>query len=356
MPTPLTALVVDDSALYRQMVRNVLERIGGIEVVGTAADGEEALRKAHELRPDLVTLDVTMPRMDGIGVLRAFRRTGLKARVIMVSSLTADGAPATVEALLEGAFHYVLKPTGLDAHLAREHLFRELAATITGLARGHAAPPQPPQPRAILPIGTGFDAIAIGASTGGPDVLRRIIPLLDARMGVPVAIVQHMPPVFTATLARRLDELAAIRVVEAVDGMAFEGGRVHLAAGGSHLVVRRPPEGPLIEASPRDATVVCRSDSSPPRHGCRPSVDVLLESMVAIYGSRLLVAILTGMGQDGAEGCAAVKAAGGTVVAQESGECAVYGMPKAVIERGLADAVLPVDGIAAVLSAGRALR
>lgn len=356
MPPPLTALVVDDSALYRQMVRNVLERIGGIEVVGAAADGEEAVRKAHALRPDLVTLDVTMPGMDGIGVLREFRRTGVKARVVMVSSLTGEGAPATVEALLEGAFHYVLKPAGLDAHLAREHLFRELAAAIDGITRGHAPASQPPRPGSPIASDRGFDAIAIGTSTGGPEMLRRLIPLLDARLEVPVAVVQHMPPVFTSTLARRLDELAAIRVVEAIDGMPFDRGRVHVAAGGSHLVVRRPAEGAGGGPSQRDAAVVCRCDPSPARHGCRPSVDALLESMVEIYGGRLLVAILTGMGNDGAEGCAAVKAAGGIVLAQEAGECAVYGMPKAVIERGLADAVLPVAEIAALLSAGRARR
>jgi two-component system chemotaxis response regulator CheB len=356
MPPPLSALVVDDSALYRQMVRNVLERIGGIEVVGTAADGEEAVRKAHSLRPEIVTLDVTMPRLDGIGVLREFRRTGVKARVIMVSSLTGEGAPATVDALLEGAHHYVLKPAGLDAHLAREQLHRDLAATIAGIARGPVAPAWPPKPPPSLAPERGFDAIAIGTSTGGPEVLRRIVPLLDARLEVPVAVVQHMPPGFTSTLARRLDELAAIRVVEAVDGMPLERGRVHVAAGGSHLVVRRPAEGAGIDSARRDKTVVCLSDSSPARHGCRPSVDVLLESMVEVYGGRLLVAILTGMGHDGAEGCAAVKAAGGIILAQEAGECAVYGMPKAVIERGLADAVLPAAGIAALLSAGSARR
>lgn len=353
MPPPLTALVVDDSALYRQMVRNVLERIGGVEVVGSAADGEEAVRMAHELQPDVVTLDVTMPRLDGIGVLRAFRRTGVRARVIMVSSLTADGAPATVEALLEGAFDHVLKPAGLDPHKARDHLFRELAAALAGISAGEPSRPSFRQPREAPRRSIGYDAIAIGASTGGPEALRRLVPLFDSRLDVPVAVVQHMPPVFTATLAHRLDELSAVGVVEAADGMPFAAGRVHVAAGGSHLVIRRTGDATGGVAA---RVAVCRTENTPARHGCRPAVDVLLESMVEVYASRLLVVILTGMGHDGADGCAAVKAAGGTVLAQEPGECAVYGMPKAVIERGLADAVLSVSDIAALLAAGRAMR
>lgn len=365
MPSPLRALIVDDSALYRQMIRNVLERIGGVQVVGTAADGEEAVLKAREFIPDVVTLDVTMPRMDGIEVLREFRRAGIRSRVIMISSLTRDGAPATVEALLEGAFDYVLKPVELDAHVARDRLARELGAIVTGIMERSSTPATPPRPVASRPYAPAYDAIAIGASTGGPEILRRMVSLLATPLAVPVAVVQHMPPVFTATLAKRLDELStAARVVETIDGMPFERGRIHVAAGGCHLrtqriqgVVKTADDGGAPGVPSRSESVVCRNDSSsPPKLGCRPSVDVLLESMVATYGGRLLAVILTGMGHDGADGCAAVRAAGGTVVAQVAGECAVYGMPKAVIERGLADAVMSVTEIAALLSAGRALR
>jgi len=344
---PLTILVADDSALYRQMLVNVLRRCEGVEVVGVAADGGDTVAKVASLRPDVVTLDVRMPVLNGIDVLRALRKQGSTTRVIMVSSLTGDGDPTTVEALLEGAFDYVLKPVGLDPHLARESLRTALAEKLThirALLRPHAAPAATPvsisHDGRPTPARLPFDAVAIGTSTGGPEALRAILPALPADLPVPVLLVQHMPPHFTATLATRLDEMSAISVVEAATGMPVQAGRVHVAAGGKHL--RVAVHGPSAS---------CATDEGPPRHGCRPSFDVLLESLVEAHGGRVLAVVLTGMGCDGLEGCTRLKQRGGTVIAQSPASCAVYGMPKAVIEHGLADAILPLDAIARFISA-----
>jgi two-component system chemotaxis response regulator CheB len=347
MRPPLTVVVADDSALYRQMLLNVLRRIDGVEVVGMAAHGREAVETVLRLRPDVLTLDVNMPLLDGIGVLRELRAAGSQAKAIMVSSLTADGSPATVEALLEGAFDYVLKPAGIEPHLAREAIQAALTEKLTHLRSGAAAsggsrePARPVAADAAARTSLPYDAIAIGTSTGGPETLRLLIPLLPKDLPVPVLLVQHMPPVFTATLARRLDELSAVQVVEAADGMQVEPGRVHVAPGGRHL-----------RLVVRDGLPACSVDDGVPRLGCRPSFDNLLESMLEIYGGRMLAVVLTGMGCDGLEGARRLKARGGIVVAQSAETCGVYGMPKAVVERGLADAVLPPEAIGQLLAAG----
>lgn len=343
---PLTVVIADDSALYRQMLHNVLRRIEGVEVVGMAADGREAIECVRRLRPDALTLDVHMPVLDGISVLRQLRAGGSTTRAIMVSSLTGEGAPATVEALLEGAFDYLPKPTGLEPHLARQAIH---ASLVEKLANLRAALAPKPAPSAVahghVPAGPraagSHDAIVIGCSTGGPEALRTLVPRLPPDLQVPVFIVQHMPPGFTATLAARLDATSAVRVVEAADGMAAEPGTVHVAPGGRHLRIAR-----------RERTMHCVLDDSAPRHGCRPSVDVLLESMVEVHGGRILAFVLTGMGCDGLHGCRGLKARGGRVVAQSPEGCAVFGMPKAVIENGLADAVLSLEAIGETLACG----
>lgn len=341
MPPPITVVVADDSALYRQMLLNVLRRIDGVEVVGTAANGREAVEGALRLRPDVVTLDVHMPGLDGIGVLRELRTRGSRTKAIMVSSLTGDGSPATVEALLEGAFDYLLKPVSLEPHLAREAI---QSALVEKLAHVRAAlhPPAsgtrtaPPAMSDSMPRKPDlpYDAIAIGCSTGGPEVLRILIPLLPKTLPIPVYLVQHMPAGFTATLAARLDELSAIGVVEAADGMAGQAGRVHVAPGGRHL-----------RLVVRDGKTICGTDESAPRLGCRPCFDNLLESMVEIHGGRMIAVVLTGMGCDGLDGCRRLKGKGGLVIAQSHETCTVYGMPKAVIENGLADSVMPPTAI-----------
>jgi two-component system chemotaxis response regulator CheB len=348
MTAPLTVLVADDSALYRQMLQNVLRRIDGVEVVGFAADGREAVARARDVRPDVITLDVHMPVMDGIAVLRALRQHGLPTKAIMVSSLTSAGSPATVEALIEGAFDYVLKPVGLDPHLAREAIRMALAEKLSGCreaAVGRPLPKSEPgpsgRPSGARRVALPYDAIAIGTSTGGPEALRTLLPRLPQDLPVPVLVVQHMPPMFTATLAARLHELSAVGVIEAAEGMVVEPGRAYVAPGGRHL-----------RLAARDGRVTCVIDDGPARLGCRPSFNNLLESMIDLYGARLVAAVLTGMGSDGLDGCRRLRAAGGQVVAQSHETCTVYGMPKAVIEDGLAHAVLPPAALADALATG----
>lgn len=341
---PLTALIAEDSALYRQMLHNVLQRIPGVEVVGTAVDGVEAVAKVLEFRPDILTLDVQMPRLDGLAVLRELRSRGSRTKAIVVSSLTVDGAPTTVEALMEGAFDVIAKPVGVDPHVARVSLQEALLERLSALVDtrhasamgGHAAA----LPAPIRSGKSAIAAVAIGTSTGGPQALRAVVPALPADLPVPVFIVQHMPVGFTASLATRLDELSPLRVVEASHGMPVTRGCVHVAMGGWHLTIDR-----------RGDAIHCVLDAGPIRLGCRPSFDSLLESMVRVHGGKMLAVVMTGMGQDGLAGCRALKSAGGFVVAQAAAGCAVYGMPKAVAEAGLADAVLPLDGIATAITA-----
>ena len=344
--SPLTVVIADDSGLYRQMLINVLRRIEGVEVVGVASDGGEAVARVLSLRPDVVTLDVRMPVMDGIAVLRALRKAGSTARVVMVSSLTGEHDPTTVEALMEGAFDHVLKPVGLDPHLARESLrqsltekLRTIRAVIHPVAGAPPVVQTPPVTRPIQKSGLPYDAIAIGTSTGGPEALRQLIPRLPEGLPIPALLVQHMPAMFTPTLAARLDEMAAIRVAEAAEGMVAESGRVHVAPGGRHLRLTK-----------RADVVSCTIDDGPPRLGCRPSFDNLLESMMEIYGGRMVAVVLTGMGCDGLEGCRRLKARGGMVIAQSHATCTVDGMPKAIVENRLADAILPIQAIADALT------
>lgn len=341
----LTVLIADDSALYRQMLQNVLQRIPNVEIVGTAVDGVDAVKQVFELHPDVITLDIQMPKLDGLGVLRELRGRGSRTKAIMVSSLTLDGAPATVEALMEGAFDVVPKPVGVDPHVARaaihEALLEKLSAIVDSERRPVDVVGAVAAKRILAGSGTrAVEAIAIGTSTGGPQALRSLIPLLPRDLPVPVLVVQHMPVGFTASLAHRLNETSALDVFEATHGMPIGAGQVILAAGGWHLTVERGREG-----------VRCVLDASPLRHGCRPSFDSLLESMVATYGGAMLAIVMTGMGQDGLAGCRAVKDAGGAVITQAAAGCAVYGMPKVVAEAGLSDAVLPLEALAEAMTA-----
>lgn len=344
----LRVAVVDDSALYRRMLLNVLAMIPGVEVVGTASNGFEAVELIAHTKPDVVTLDVQMPGMDGIEVLRVLKQRGLSARAIMVSSLTAEGAPTTVNALMEGAFDFILKPAGVETHVSRDAIHRELVGKLVavresmiGLPAAVGPVPTPPIARAATPRAATprrYDAIVIGSSTGGPQALRSVIPFFSTGLDVPVLVVQHIPAQFTASLAERLDGMSWMRVIEATDGMPIEPGHVYLAPGGRHLGVARRDEG-----------MVCVLDDSPRRRGCRPSVDHLLETASQAYEGRVLAAVLTGMGCDGLEGCRALKQAGGGVMAQSADTCVVYGMPKAVVEAGLADETVPIEKVAARL-------
>jgi two-component system chemotaxis response regulator CheB len=337
-------LIVDDSALYRQTIRNALHEAPDISIVGFAKDGLEAIEKIEALDPDLLTLDVAMPDMDGVSVLREINRRHLRAKAIMVSSLTSEGAQVTTDALLEGAFDFILKPSGGDLARNRQELrlaldekigaFRETGGDPKARRPVLRRPPVEPEPAAAPPAGAECRAVLIGTSTGGPAALKTVLPGLPADLPVPVLVVQHMPSQYTTSLARRLDEMCALDVIEAADGVEPRAGTVLLAPGGRQMKLAR-----------RDDRVVVRITDDPQENGCRPSVDYLLWSAIDVFDGRALAVIMTGMGRDGLKACGALKQRGGRVFAQHEYGCVVYGMPKAVIEEGIADRVLPLGRI-----------
>ena len=342
-------LVVDDSVVVRRLVTRVLEEDPGIEVVGSAANGRIALAKVGQLQPDVVTLDIEMPELDGLATLAELRPRWPRLPVIMFSTLTERGAEATLEALSLGASDYVTKPTGLhNAAEAMATVKAELLPRIKALygsrklsrAPQAAAPvtPAPPvvTPPAARPAQPGrVDLVTIGVSTGGPNALADLLPALPATFPVPIVIVQHMPPVFTRMLANRLDSRCAVRVVEAEGGEILSPGRVYVAAGGQHLTLTR-----------QGTSVVTVANDDPPENSCRPAVDVLFRSVAALYGDSALAVVLTGMGQDGLRGSEVIRVAGGQVLAQDEASSVVWGMPGFVARAGLADAVLPLDAMA----------
>ncbi|SNT02392.1 two-component system, chemotaxis family, response regulator CheB [Geodermatophilus saharensis] len=345
---PIRVLVVDDSVVVRKIVTDVLSSDPAIEVVGTAVNGKLALGKVDQLRPDLVTMDIEMPEMNGIEAVRALRAARNRLPIVMFSTLTERGAAATLDALSAGANDYVTKPANVGSVAAsmesvREQLIPRIKALtgrpVTGPPRPAAAPvaPRTPAPRSAAHKAPAV--LVVGSSTGGPEALARVLPALPAALPVPVLVVQHMPPVFTRQFAQRLDRLSALRVVEAADGSPLLPGTVHLAPGDHHLTVR---------GSGRGATTVL--SQGPPENFCRPAVDPLFRSAVTAYDGAVLSVVLTGMGADGREGASAVRDAGGTVVVQDQATSVVWGMPGAVASAGLADEVLPLDRIAEAIT------
>lgn len=348
----ISVLVVDDSALVRRVVTDALAEDPDIEVVGTAANGRLALAKIEQLSPDLITLDIEMPEMDGLATLRELRKSRARLPVIMFSTLTEVGATATLNALALGASDYVTKPSNTGSFAeARRNVQEQLIPRIHALCRkprtsppaAPAAPsaparPAPPRPAAAAPAvaRTGrIDLVAVGCSTGGPDALTKVVAGFPATFPVPIVVVQHMPAVFTRMFAQRLDRAAPMRVVEATDGMPLECGCVYIAPGDYHLEVSRL----------RNVTMT-RLTQAPPENFCRPAVDVLFRSVAPIYGAATLAVILTGMGHDGLAGCQLLRSAGAEIVAQDQATSVVWGMPGAVTEAGLADQVLPLDRVA----------
>ncbi len=344
MTSPVRVLIVDDSALYRQTIQNVLRDVDGLRVVGIARNGLEALQKIEECEPDLLTLDVQMPDMDGIQVLHEIKRRRYAVAAIMVSSFTDHGAQVTTDALLEGAFDFILKPSSSDIAANREQLKRSLVSKITAFResgrtrRHHPCADRPVRElecEPLSPTTSTCRAIVIGTSTGGPEALKAVLPKLPADLSVPVFVVQHMPPVYTTSLARRLDSNSAISVVEGNDGMVAGGGMVILAPGGQQMGLRSENHGLRVAVT-----------DAPPENAVRPAVDYLLRSATGVLRGDLLAIIMTGMGKDGLLGCRLVKQAGGCVFAQSQCDSVVYGMPKAVIDDCLADRILPLGKMA----------
>lgn len=343
MAGPINVLVVDDAVVVRRMVSDVLDGDPDIHVAGTAANGRIALQKVKQSCPDIVTLDVEMPEMDGLETVRELRKAFPRLPVIMFSTLTTRGAAATLDALAHGASDYVAKPANVGSVSEAQNRIREqLIPKIKTLCGRPTSTYMPlPKPQVVLkahaPAAVTLppDAVVIGVSTGGPNALAEVIPALPRDLAVPVAIVQHMPPVFTRTLAERLNASSQVTVVEAEHGMVLKPGWVYIAPGGYHMTVQRD-----------GVRVVALLNQQPPENFCRPSVDVLFRSAAAVYGSRLLGVILTGMGKDGLEGTDAIVARDGHVLAQDEASSVVWGMPGFVARAGLADAVLPLGLVA----------
>lgn len=345
--TPVTekikVLVVDDSAFMRFTISNYLNKLPDIKVVGSAQNGEEALLFIPRLQPDVVTLDVEMPKLDGISTLRAIMAKYPRP-VIMLSSMTKEGAVETIQALTLGAFDFVTKP---EQKANVNSVMEDVAYKIRRATKAKVWTPIPviqPLPqkepeKMMKPMRDrrkNEPVVVIGSSTGGPRALNTVIPALPKGLNAPVMIIQHMPAGFTRSLADRLDSLSPLKVKEAVPGDTLKVGQVLIAPGGFHTVFDQDEQATM--------------NQNPPVHGVRPSVDVTLTSIVQLYGEKTISVILTGMGHDGTNGSGLVRSAGGKVVAEDESTCVVWGMPRSVYESGFVDHVVPLDKIAEKIS------
>lgn len=344
---PIRVLVVDDSAFMRRAIERLLTEHPGVTVVGQAPDGVEAVKQALALRPDVITMDVEMPRMDGVSAVGEIMQT-VPTPIVMVSTLTSSGTETAIRAMEAGAVECIGKPSGLSADLVNvgENLLQAVTrASVARVQRRRPqltpvrqAPPMPTRPQVAnggrLPA---HNVLVIGSSTGGPPALTEVVPHLPGDLAAAVIVVQHMPAGFTGALARRLDALSPLNVAEAVDGEAILNGRVYVAPGDFHLVVGKDKRVHL--------------NQEPAVHGVRPSVDVTLFSVAEAFGRAANVAILTGMGRDGADGAARLESAGGKVIAQDEATCVVYGMPRVTMEKTKSATQVPLEHVARALVA-----
>jgi two-component system chemotaxis response regulator CheB len=333
----IRVLVVDDSAFVRKVIRQMLTRSPFIEVVGTARDGREALEQVASLNPDVVTLDLMMPGLDGVGFLK--QQMARRPVAVVVCSITHESGAVALEALEAGAVDFVQKPSALATdrifEMADELIAKVKAAAevrLPSIAMPVRATPAAAPLSIAVPEHTGVDIVVIGVSTGGPQGLRQVIPLLPADMNVPVAIVLHMPIGYTAMYAHRLNDLSPLSVSEAQAGDEVRAGRVLLAPAGRHMTFRRQPDG----------TVRVHLDVRPVDSAYKPSVDELFRSAAEVYSGRVLGVVMTGMGNDGTVGARHIKSSGGRMLTEAESSCVVYGMPRAVVEAGVSDRSEPL--------------
>ena len=336
---PVRILVVDDSAVIRRVLSEMLASDPEIVVAGTAGNGIQALARIPETKPDLVTLDIEMPGMNGLETLVEIRKLYPKLPVIMFSTLTERGATATLDALARGASDYVTKPSHERAGVSRERVREELIRKIKSLCVVRVPQPGPgPWPTPSLVSArpqARIDVVAIGTSTGGPNALTLLIPQFPADFPVPIVIVQHMPPLFTRLLSERLNTLARLEVREGKEGKKLQRGQIWIAPGDQHMTVAR-----------RGTEFVLGLNHDPQENSCRPAVDVLFRSVAQTYGANVLAVVLTGMGADGTRGSAEIREAGGEVIVQDEASSVVWGMPGSVVAASLADRIYPLGGIA----------
>jgi two-component system, chemotaxis family, protein-glutamate methylesterase/glutaminase len=334
---PVRVLVVDDSVVVRMLLSKALAASADVQLAGTAPNGAIALSKIPQLNPDVITLDIEMPGLDGIETLVQIRKLYPKLPVIMFSTLTEQGAAITLEALSLGASDYMTKPSNTSSLAsAMEQVRRELVAKVIGLARRSKATAFAPLPLVANrpPADRRIDILAIGTSTGGPNALVEVIPRLPKDFPIPTVIVQHMPPLFTRLLAERLNAQSELTVKEAEAGKPVEAGQVWVARGDHHMTVSR-----------NGTEVLLNLDQEPPENSCRPAVDVLFRSVAQTYGSNVLAVVMTGMGSDGVRGAAHIRDAGGEILVQDEASSVVWGMPGAVVSAGLADRISPLSEI-----------
>ena len=344
-------LVVDDSAFMRRVTTEIIDASGEFTVIGTARNGYDALKQIHALDPDLVTLDVDMPELDGLNALGYIMSEMPRPVVMLSAGTTSSGQAATLRALELGAVDFVCKPSGsisLDLRIVTTELLDALrAAMLTNVAAQRMMPRL-----AVDKIGGAIktegatSVVGIASSTGGPRALTAVLPALPRTLAAAVLVVQHMPSGFTKSLAQRLDAISPLPIEEAEDGALVVDGRVYVAPGGYHMTVRSSPSGPRIGL-----------DTSAPLWGVRPAADHLFRSLADAFGASTLAVVLTGMGRDGAEGTRAIRAAGGRALAQDRETSTIFSMPQAAIEIGGAERVLPLteigSGIADLVGAVR---
>lgn len=348
----IKVIVVDDSALMRKIISDMLNAEEDIEVIGIAKNGEELLLKLETLNPDIITLDVEMPKMNGITALKELKKRGITVPVIMLSSISIKGTELTIECLESGAFDFIPKPSGeisLDINKVREDLTEKIRGAYNKISPGNNSrefkrmgitlKEQREIRRESLKKGKEAEgnaigrikAVAIGASTGGPKALYSVITALPKDIGVPVFVVQHMPAGFTKAFSERLNANSDIRVKEAAEGDDIEKDTVYIAPGGFHMEVWEDKKIHL--------------NTEPSIWGVRPAVDKLFISASKVYGTNLMSVVLTGMGKDGAEGTVEVKKRGGLTISEDKSTCIIYGMPKATYETGMVDIILPLQDI-----------